>query len=256
MFYRITKLVILAGVLSLAGCASGSKYRGLDAAGVYRLALEEYERGDYGDAAETLDRLLLAYPTFEQAAEAYLLLGEAYFNDEQYITSAAEYARFLSRYPAHPGAPKAGLGECRSYARLSPIPQRDQAFTDQALAVCRNVVADYPGLPEAEEAAQVANAMREKLAQKVYENGSYYLRREFYDSSIIYFEQVVERYPETVWAPRSLLGILQAYEAIGYEDEVAATRDRLLTRYPESTEARSIRTGDDSGTPGSAPDLT
>lgn len=253
MFKRIVTLVILAGVLSLAGCASGSKYRGLDAAGVYRLALEEYERGDYGDAAETLDRLLLAYPTFEQAAEAYLLLGEAYFHDEQYITSAAEYARFLSRYPAHASAPRAALGECRSYARLSPIPQRDQAYTEQALAVCRNVVADYPGLPEGDEAAAVADDMRDKLAQKVYENGRYYLRREFYDSSIIYFEQVAENYPETVWAPRSLLGMIQAYEAIGYEDEVAAARERLLDRYPDSTEARSIRPVGESGTPGSAP---
>ncbi|HSG49156.1 MAG TPA: outer membrane protein assembly factor BamD [Longimicrobiales bacterium] len=253
MFKRIATLVVLAGTLSLAGCASGSKYRGLDAAGVYRLALEEYERGDYGDAAETLDRLLLAYPTFEQAPEAYFLLGEAYFHDEQYITSAAEYARFLSRYPAHRNAPSAALGECRSYASLSPIPQRDQAYTEQALAVCRNVVADYPGFPEAVEAAGVADAMRDKLAQKVYENGHYYLRREFYDSSIIYFEQVVENYPESVWAPRSLLAIIQAYEAIGYEDEVAAARDRLLTQYPDSTEARSIRTADDSGTPGSVP---
>jgi len=253
MFTRIASILGLSGMVLLAACASGSKYQGLDAAGVYRLAQEEYEREDYGDAAETLDRLLLVYPNFEQAAEAIYLLAEAYFHDEQYITASAEYARFRSRFPAHPLAPKAALGECRAYAELSPIPQRDQAFTDQALAVCRNVAADYRALPEAEEASGVADAMLEKLAEKLYDNGSYYLRREFYDSSIIYFEEVVERYSETSWAPKALLGIIRAYEAIGYEDEVEAAREQLRSRYPDSPEARSIGADGPSGAPAGGP---
>lgn len=248
---KIAGLVTLAGVVALAGCASGSKYQGLDAAGVYRLAQEEYERGDYGDAAETLDRLLLVYPAFEQAADAAFLLADAYFQDEQYITASSEYTRFLDRYPAHPNAPRAALGVCRSYAGLSPISQRDQTFTDQALTVCRNVVGDFQGRPEAEEAADIANGMRDKLARKVYENGSYYLRREFYDSAIIYFEELVEDYPDTEWAPKGLLGIIQAYQAIGYDEEVEDARQQLLTRYPDSPEARSIRSADGSASTGS-----
>lgn len=253
MFKRIATIVTLAGSAFLGACASASKYQGLDAAGVYRLAQEEYERGDYDDAAETLDRLLLVYPNFEQAAEAIFLLAEAYYQDEQYITSSAEYARFLTRFPVHELAPQVALGECRSYSRLSPISQRDQGYTNQALSVCRNVVADYRDLPEAEEAASIANSMRDKLARKIFENGDYYLRREFYDSSVIYFERVVELYPETEWAPKALLGILQAYEAIGYEDEVESARERLLTRYPDSPEAQSIRTAESAGSPGANP---
>lgn len=244
MFTRTVTTVLLA---ALAGCASGSKYQGLDAAGVYQMALQEYENGDYGDAAETLDRLLLSYPSFEQAAEAYFLMAEAYFQDEQYITSSSEYTRFLDLYPAHPNAPRAALGVCRSYANLSPISQRDQTFTDQALTVCRNVVADYQGRPEAQEAGAIANEMRDKLAKKVYENGSYYLRRQFWDSAVIYFEGVVQNYPETEWAPRALVGIIQAYQEIGYEEEVELARTQLLTRYPDSPEARALggETGED-----------
>lgn len=251
MFKQTASLTVLAGMLSLAGCASGSKYQGLDAAGVFRLAQAEYERGDFGDAAETLDRLLLAYPSFEQGADALFLLAEAYFHDGQYITSSSEYARFLDRYPADAKAPTAALGICHSYARLSPVTQRDQAYTDRALAACRNVVADFPGRPEAIEAAEVANGMRDKLARKIYDNGSYYLRRDFFDSAIIYFEEVVEAYPETGWAPRALLGIIEAYTEIGYEDEVDQATNRLLTEYPDSPEAQSIRTNGDTGAPGS-----
>jgi outer membrane protein assembly factor BamD len=251
MFKRSLSLVLVFGALgALTGCASGSKYQGLDAAGVFRLAQEEYDAGEYGDAAETLDRLLLVYPTFEQAAEAYFLMAEAYFRDEQYITSSSEYTRFLDLYPAHPNAPVAALGVCRSYSALSPISQRDQTFTEQALTVCRNVVADYQGRSEAQDAARIANEMREKLARKVYESGHYYLRRDFFDSAIIYFEEVVDTYPDTEWAPRALAGIIEAYEEIGYEEEVELARTRLLSDYPDSPEARALGDTESGGASG------
>jgi outer membrane protein assembly factor BamD len=250
---RLFRLSVLLPLAALAACASSSKYQGLNAEGVYRLAQSEMADEDYSDAAETLDRLLLVYPNFEQAADANFLLASAYYLDEQYITAASEYTRFLDRYPGNPRAPEAALGICRSYAALSPISQRDQTFTDQALAVCRNVVADYSGHEVAAEAAELSNEMRGKLARKTYENGSYYLRRDLFDSAIIYFEDVVANYPETSYAPEALLGIIRAYEAIGYEDEVEQARNRLLSEYPDSDAARSL--GTESGAPDGASDF-
>lgn len=235
----LTLVVVVSGAL-LQGCASGSRFQGLDAAAVFQLAQEDFEKEEYGDAAEALDRLLLAFPTFNQAPAALMLLGTAHFRDEQYITAAGDYARFLDRYPGHPDAAEAAMGICRSYSALSPISQRDQTYTEQALAVCANVVADYPAAPVAPEAAERADEMREKLARKVYENARYYMRRQFHDSAIIYFEELVETYPNTTWAPKALAGIIEAYGIIGYEDEVEAARTQLLTRYPESPEARAI----------------
>lgn len=251
---RLLRTLLLVPVAGLVACASGSKYQGLDAAGVYRLAQEEMADEDYSDAAETLDRLLLVYPNFEEGAEANFLLASAYYLDEQYITAASEYTRFMDRYPGHTRTPEAALGVCRAYSALSPISQRDQTFTDQALAVCRNVVTDYPTLPVAEEAAALANDMRGKLARKIYENGDFYLRRGLNDSAIIYFEDVVNNFPETEFAPQALLGIIQAYEAIGYEEEVQEARERLMTDYPDSEAARSLArgtTGDDDPSVGS-----
>jgi len=215
--------------------------------GVYALGQEEMADEDYGDAAETLDRLLLVYPTFEQAAEASFLLANAYYLDEKYITAASQFTTFLDRYPTHPRAPEAALGVCRSYADLSPISQRDQTFTDQAMVVCRNVVADYRNQEVAEEAARIANDMRSKLARKIYENGAYYHRRVLNDSDIIYFEDVVANYPETSYAPQALLGIIEAYGEIGYQDEVERARNRLISEYPESEAARSLNS--DPGVP-------
>lgn len=234
--------------LAATACASGSRWDGLTAAELFEVGRGEYDSGDYGDAVQTLERLLLGNPGFEQAAEAQIMLARAYFLDEQFILAQSEFTRFLDRYPAHPQAPAAALGVCRSNESLSPISQRDQTFTEQAVQVCRNVAADWQGTAQGDSAATVAVAMRAKLAKKQYDTGLYYLDHlGVPDAAILYWEDLVANFPETEWAPAALAGIIDAYTRIGYEDEVEATKQRLVEAYPESPQAREV--GVDGGDP-------
>lgn len=233
-------LIAALCAVTLQGCRSAPPYQGMTLSEVYDLAVEEYERGEYGEAIKALDRLFASFAGFEQAADARLLLGHAHFANGDYLSAQAEYTRFLDRHPVHPDAPEASLGICRSLAELSPIPQRDQTYTQDAQNVCRNVVLDYQGTPQAAEAAQIAERMRRKLAEKEYMNAQFYFNRQLYDSAITYYEFVVQGYGDTEWAPRALLGIYRANLAIGYDDLAEEARDQLLNRYPDSPAAREV----------------
>jgi outer membrane protein assembly factor BamD (BamD/ComL family) len=107
--------------------------------------------------------------------------------------------------------------------------------------VCRNVVVDYAGTPQAEEAANLANRMRARLAESEFGRADFYFRRQLYDSAIKYYEFVVRMYPETEWAPRALLGLYRSNRAIGYDDLAEQARDQLLNQYPESPAAAEVR---------------
>ena len=85
--------------------------------------------------------------------------------------------------------------------------------------------------------------MRLKLAEKDYEIGEYYYRRKFWDSAVMYWDKVEKDFPDTIWAPRALAGIMRAYDKIGYQDLVQETRQRILDKYPNSPEAREVTTG-------------
>ena len=225
----------------------------MSSAELFSRAQAEYAEEDWGDAADVLERLVTTDPGFERAAEARLMLARAYFNDEKYITAQGEFTRFLERFPGHEEAPRAALGVCESYAALSPIPERDQQYTRQALLVCPNVARDYAAIaPEvSEEAQRIANAMRAKLAQKLYLTAdNFYAYREWWDSAIIYYEMIVEEYADTEWAPRAIVGLMEAYQEIGYEDDVETWRQRLLNSYPDSPEARAVRNVDANGSGG------
>jgi len=247
---RITLTATLAGTVVLAGaCGGASRYEGLQGPDLYQLAQQEIEQDDLGDAQETLDRLLLNYPEFDSVDAASLLLGDIYFEDERYITAAAQYSSFLSRFPNHPEEARANLRICESYGRLSRVSQRDQSETRQALEVCRSVARSFFGTELADSAASIAGEMIATLAKREYEIADFYAQRNGFDAAVLSYESVVESYPETEYAPKALLGIMEAYGEIaedspglGYEEEVELARERLLTQYPLSPEAEQVRT--------------
>lgn len=239
--FRPLALAAFAALPVLGACGSSNPYQGMDDEQIYQAGLRKFEERDWNDAIRALDRYLAGAGTGERAPDARLLLAKAYFGKNDFLTARSEFQRFLDRYPSHEEAPSAALGMCTSLARLSPTPQRDQAYTNEALGVCRNVAADYSGTPAGQEAARLAGEMRLKLAEKDYLNADFYFRRKLHDSAIKYFEFVVESYADTEWAPKALLGIYLSNKAIGYDDLADEARERLLAEYPDSPAAAGLR---------------
>jgi outer membrane protein assembly factor BamD len=243
MWTRVAKPLVLALAAGASACRTAPPYQGMEANDLHALAELKFRERDYDEAERALNRLFVAFPSYARTPEARLLLADTYFADEQYITAGAEYRRFIDRYPQDPRVPVAAIGLCHSSAATSPDIQRDQSPTEDAAVVCRNVATDYPGTPQAEEAGRIAGQMRFKLAEKLHTIADYYFRRKFWDSSIMYWDLVEKDYPDTAWAPRALLGIMRAYEKIGYADLVEETRKKILDSYPNSPEARELTDG-------------
>ena len=243
MWTRASLPLVLAVSAALTACRSSNPYQGMEAADLHALAELKFREGEHDEVERSLNRLFIAFPSYQRIPEARLLLADSYFADKQYITAAAEYRRFIDRFPQDTRAPVAAIGLCKSSVATSPDIQRDQSPTEDAELVCRNVASDYQGTPQGLEAAVMAEQMRLKLAEKDYSIGEYYFRRKFWDSSVMYWDKVEKDYPDTVWAPRALLGIMHAYEKIGYQDLVEETRKRILDSYPNSPEARDVGGG-------------
>ncbi len=243
---RRRKLLALT-VLFLAACASSNPYQGMDEQQMFAYARQKFEDHDWDRTTQTLDRFFASYGGSTLSEDARMLQADAYFGKGDYLTARSEYQRFLDRFPGSARAPVAALGMCRALVALSPIPQRDQEYTQEAIVACRNVVADYAGTDQAQEAGKMVDDLRGKLAEKEYLNADFYLRRKLYDSAIKYFEFVVDQYPETAYAPMALKGIYDANKSIGYDDLAEDARKKLLANYPDSPEAASLHTDADGG---------
>lgn len=243
---RHTRLWISALVLltiAAGACATTANFAGLTGQEIYDRSLEYLNKEDWDNAVRGFETLLYSYPTFPQAAEARLHMADAYFGKEQYLSAASEYERVLTQFPDDSVAPIAALGMCRSHVALSPIVQRDQEYTRQAIQSCSTVLDEFAGTEQAQRATALRDSMVAKLAEKDYERGSFYFDRNLYDSALIFLQDVLERYPHTPAAPKALLRIYQSYVEIGYSEEAEAARQRLLTDYPDSPAAQEVRAG-------------
>ena len=235
------RLLLLGFTLASLACGGGvNLYQGMDPLSIYQMASEEYEAGEYDNAIQALDRVLLSYGDWEGAQAARLLLGHSYYEKTDYLSAQSEFNRFLDRYASHEDAPIAALGVCRSLSALSPDLQRDQTYTDEAITICRNVVIDYAGTTQSVEAAEIANQMRMKLAEKELRTGDFYFNRKLYDSAILYYEFVISFYSDTEFASWALKGLYQSNLAIGYDDLAEEAKERLLREYPESEAATEL----------------
>jgi tetratricopeptide (TPR) repeat protein len=71
---------------------------GTDSTGLYNAAMDQYDRGRYGRAADMLESLIATDPYFEQA---YFLAGLCYFHLERYDRSIRHFRQGLSRDPEY-----------------------------------------------------------------------------------------------------------------------------------------------------------
>jgi outer membrane protein assembly factor BamD len=230
--------LLLAGLVVL-GCPKELP-PGLPADELYRIGLQKFENRDWKGAIEAMQRYVFADPSAARVDSAQLLTGEAYFNQRQYLTAASEFLRLAQDRPAGRLADLARYRACESYYELSPRPELDQEFTEQAINECRAVALLYPDSPYAELAVQRVEELTNKIARKNYLNAVYYFRRKAYDSAIVYLEYMLETFRGSAVEPEALLKLYEAYVKLGYTDEADQTRDRLLRDYPDSPEAREL----------------
>lgn len=240
----VLPLAGLAVLLAAAGC--GSKAPPLSELPPEQLWVQgvaEYNDEDWNDAIRYFERYTLVAGTDPRVHQARYYIGQAHFEEGEYVTAAAEFARLASDLGRTDMADDARFMACRAYEELSPDPELDQEYTRAAIDHCSSLIEYFSDSDYADRARQIVDRMWGKLAKKVYDNGRWYVRRRAYDSAIIYFEDVVEEYPQTEWAPKSLLQLVEIYEILEYEEEIQETRQRLLTEYPESAEARQLADG-------------
>ena len=230
----------LAAAAALGGCALLRTPEPLTIDTAYTQGMEAFQAGRHRRAAELLTQFVTSTGADPRLKGALVALATSHFAMREYVSAASDYLRIVTEFPTDPEARDARFGMCRAYHELSPRPQLDPEYTTAAISYCESYASIYPGTPDARQAQEWVGEMRDKLAEKAYQTGFFYYRRGLYDASIVYFNDVLAQYPQSEWAPAALNQLMLAYGRMGYREEEAATRQRLLTQYPQSAQARAL----------------
>ncbi len=123
-----------------------------------------------------------------------------------------------------------------AYEHLWRRPDLDDNYGQSALAEFQTLLALYPTSPLKDRAEQQVAHLQEWFAEKDYLNGLHYFHRKAYDSSIIYFKDVVKNYPNVPITREAYLRLVEAYQKIRYKDDADDVCNTLRVTYPHDPE--------------------
>lgn len=223
---RFTGILLLLFIFS--ACGTNNMIRPGDTIDVaFEKAKNLYEEEKYNDAASAFETVVSIGRGTDVGQEAQFLLAESYFMDRRYMLAAAEYERYALFYPNSPRREMVDFKQGKSYYFLSPRYKLDQTSTRKAIEQFRLFNSRYPNSDLVNEAGELISEMRTKLAKKKYEAANFYMRTDRFQSAVLYYDLVIDDFPETEWAEKSLVEQMEAY--IKYADN--SIRNRQAERY-------------------------
>ena len=165
-----------------------------------RVAEGLFEKERYADAALEYKDFLAVFAGDERADFAQFRLAECLRFDEDYMMAAIEYRILINDYGYSEYIDDAFYLEGFCSFMQSQRPERDQTKTYEALSRINRFLRLFPDSPRKAEAEKTRNKIHDLLGEKEYMNAKVYFSRKHFNAAIVYFDKVVEQYPETVWA--------------------------------------------------------
>lgn len=227
-------IVACAAALVLAGCGGGEVTRVMSVEDRFAHAKELFDKGSDLDAVNEFTVITLQYQGSAFAADAQFYLGECRFAREEFLLAAFEYSVVKRNYPASPRVADAQykLGVC--YYSLSPRSSLDQQYTRRALDELQSFVEYYPSHEKAVDAEGKIKDLTVRLAKKQYDTAKLYRTMEYYRAALYYYDDVIEKYHDTEYAPLSSIDKVELLMSRKRYTDAAAEAKRFLERYPNS----------------------
>jgi outer membrane protein assembly factor BamD len=201
----------------------------------YEKAKNQYDNENYSEAARAFETVVSIGRGTDIGRDAQYFLAESYFNDGRYLVAASEYNRYAQFYPNSPRREEVDFKEALCYYNLSPRYKLDQTYTNRAIENFRLYLSRYSNSERAEVAGEYITELREKLARKTYESAEFYKRTSRYNAAAIYYNRVIDQYPETSWAERALVEQIESY-ILYAENSIEARQEERFRLAIESYE--------------------
>lgn len=230
---------LFAGLLllaSLAACGSNKLRANMTTEERLAYANQLFQKKNYFDARTQFRIVTLNAPGSAIVDEAQYYLGECHYEMEEFITAAAEYEKLLRLYPQSPYLDDAQykLGMC--YFRLSPKADLDQKYTWRAIEEFQRFLDDFPGSDLTNEVVDKLNATRGKLAKKEYEIADLYRRMAYYEASMVYFDEVINRFYDTKYYEPALFYKAEILTKLDRYNEAKGVLTLLFEKYRQERE--------------------
>lgn len=201
---------------------------------IFADAQAQLDGGEPVKAAKTFNEVERLYPFSQLAKRAVIMSAYSSYKGRDYASARASAQRYLDLYPSDVDAPYAQYLIGLTYYDNIVDVGRDQGMTQDALRALTEVVRRYPSSDYAREAKLKIDLTKDHLAAKEMSVGRYYLKRGHYTAAVNRFKTVIDKYQTTSQVPEAMHRLVEAYLALGLEEEARSVAAVLGHNFPGS----------------------
>jgi outer membrane protein assembly factor BamD len=202
------------------------------------LARRAFQNRQWSVAVELLKGYIENNAGGADVDQAVELLGETYLRQKSWGEAQVEFERLLRDYPESDSAGAASYHLGEALWGQARGPDFDQEYTEKALTQWQSYLNAYPGHwlnARGETHLQLARA---RLAKKLADSGTLYLKLKRIDPARLYFGRVLDEYADTPAAVQAQLGLALADARQGKREQAIEELREVQTRFPHAREAR------------------
>ncbi len=201
---------------------------------LYNQALANMKSGRLSEASKKFEAIDKQHPYSEFARKAMVLNAFATYRLGRYSESINSARRYISLYPSSEDTAYAYYLIGLSYYKQIPQVTRDQRVTRRAIQAFNEVITRYPESEYVLDSEQKLRFARDQLAGKEMQIGRYYQERKEYAAAINRFRTVVENYPNTRQVEEALARLVEVYYTMGLTPDAQAAAAVLGHNFPDS----------------------
>ena len=239
------RLVAILSVFAVAACHPDFELKGFTTnEALYKASLAQYQGRHWDNAITGFEKLTTDLPARDSLLpRSYWYLASSHEHQGEFLLAAQSYNRLVESFPDDSLADDAALQSARSYARLWRKPELSPEYGETALASYNTLIGLYPTSKLIPTAQKEIGDLENKFAQKDYIAGMYYFRKKAWDSGILYFKDVVTKYPNSPTARDAMLRLVESYKAIQYKEDASDMCTQLRQRFPRDVDVARTCSG-------------
>jgi outer membrane assembly lipoprotein YfiO len=157
----------------------------------------------YYHAITIYRKIIDNYPYGEFAPLSQYKIGLILKSAASFDEAKTEFEKVISSYPNSEWAEAAKFQVAQTASIASLEPDYDQKLTQEAEEKYKEFVKIHPDADLSDEAAEQIRELTEKGAEKDYNVGQFYEKQRSYSSAVLYYEDVIKKYPRSAWAQKS-----------------------------------------------------
>tara|TARA_Y100001970_G_C14166797_1_gene821763 strand:- start:867 stop:1625 length:759 start_codon:yes stop_codon:yes gene_type:complete len=170
-----------------------------------------FDKKKYARAKDDFDYIILNDRGSEIGKEARYYQAESLFKLKQYSDAISSYERFLQYSDDEIKNEYCRFRVCECYYNISNKHDRDQSNNDIALETLQMFIDDFSDSDFLDLAEDFILDLRLRKAEKLHETGRLYLKEKEFDSAIIYFNNVIDNYYDTIYSDEARISIIFLY---------------------------------------------